>query len=203
MNKFKNHTGKAVPIYQPNIDTDQIVPKKFLLRIQRAGFGEALFYEWRFESDGTPKNDFVLNNPKFENSSILLAGKNFGCGSSREHAPWALEDYGFKVIIASAFADIFYNNCFKIGLLPIVLDEEKIAELVKRANEYEDYEISVDLESQTISDSFGFNEKFEVDSFRKHCLINGLDDIGLTLQNEKEIAHYEQSRPSWAVSIES
>lgn len=203
MNKFKNHTGKAVPIYQPNIDTDQIVPKKFLLRIQRAGFGEALFYEWRFESDGTPKNDFVLNNPKFENSSILLAGKNFGCGSSREHAPWALEDYGFKVIIASAFADIFYNNCFKIGLLPIVLDEEKIAELVKRANEYEDYEISVDLESQTISDSFGFNEKFEVDSFRKHCLINGLDDIGLTLQNEKEIAHYEQSRPSWAASIES
>jgi 3-isopropylmalate/(R)-2-methylmalate dehydratase small subunit len=201
MNKFINHTGKAVPIYQPNIDTDQIVPKKFLLRISRSGFAEALFAEWRILPNGEPNPDFILNNPKFENSSILLAGKNFGCGSSREHAPWALEDYGFKIIIASAFADIFYNNCFKIGLLPIILDEEKVVELVKRANQYEDYEISIDLGNQTVSDLFNFNEKFEVDSFRKHCLINGLDDIGLTLQNESAITDYEKNRHSWTVSI--
>ncbi len=201
MNKFTNHIGKAVPIYQPNIDTDQIVPKKFLLRIQRAGFGEALFYEWRILPNGEPNPDFILNNPKFENSSILLAGKNFGCGSSREHAPWALEDYGFKVIIASAFADIFYNNCFKVGLLPIVLDEAKVAELVKKSESLKDYSLTIDLENQTVSDDQGFSSKFEVDSFRKFCLINGLDDIGLTLQNESIITEFEKSRPNFSVSI--
>ncbi len=201
MNKFITHSGKVVPIYQPNIDTDQIVPKKFLLRIQRAGFGEALFYEWRYEPDGTPKTDFALNQPRYEGSSVLLAGKNFGCGSSREHAPWALEDFGFKVIIASAFADIFYNNCFKIGLLPIVLDEENVAELVKKSETLEDYSLTIDLENQTVSDEHGFTSNFQIDAFRKFCLINGLDDIGLTLQSESKITEFEKSRPSFSVSI--
>ena len=201
MNKFTKHRGKPVAIYQPNIDTDQIVPKKFLLRIQRAGFGEALFSEWRFEPDGTPKSEFVLNQPRYENASILLAGKNFGCGSSREHAPWALEDFGFKVIIASAFADIFYNNCFKIGLLPIVLDEENVAELVKKSETIDDYQLTVDLDKQTVSDNLGFSSTFEVEEFRKFCLINGLDDIGLTLQSESKITEFEKTRENQRVVV--
>lgn len=201
MEKFVTHHGKAVAIYQPNIDTDQIVPKKFLLRISRAGFAEALFADRRFEQDGTPKNDFVLNQPRYEGSSILLAGKNFGCGSSREHAPWALEDFGFKVIIASAFADIFYNNCFKIGLLPIVLDEEKVAELVKKSETLEDYSLTIDLENQTVSDEHGFTSNFQIDEFRKFCLINGLDDISLTLQSESKITEFEKSRLNWTVVV--
>jgi 3-isopropylmalate/(R)-2-methylmalate dehydratase small subunit len=201
MNKFIKHTGKPVAIYQPNIDTDQIVPKKFLLWIQRAGFAEALFADRRFESDGTPKSEFVLNQPRYNGASILLTGKNFGCGSSREHAPWALEDFGFKVIIASAFADIFYNNCFKIGLLPIVLDEKSIAELVKKSETVEDYSLTIDLENQTVSDEHGFSLNFQVDEFRKFCLINGLDDISLTLQNESKITEFESSRPNWSVAI--
>lgn len=201
MNKFINHKGKAVAIYQPNIDTDQIVPKKFLLRISRTGFAEALFYEWRYEPDGTPKSDFVLNQLRYEGASVLLAGKNFGCGSSREHAPWALEDFGFKVIIASAFADIFYNNCFKIGLLPIVLDEVQVAKLVKKSETVNDYSLTVDLENQIVSDNHGFTSNFQIDEFRKFCLINGLDDIGLTLQNESKITEFEKSRPDWSVTI--
>jgi 3-isopropylmalate/(R)-2-methylmalate dehydratase small subunit len=197
MNKFITHTGLAVPLYQANIDTDQIVPKKFLLRVERAGFGEALFYDWRYDSDGTPKENFVLNNQKFDGGSILLAGKNFGCGSSREHAPWALEDYGFRVVIASAFADIFYNNCFKIGLLPIILPEEKVAELVAQAETLENYQITVDLENQKVTDGQRFEESFSLDEFRKYCLINGLDDIGLTLQHADKISAFEQTRPSW------
>lgn len=198
MQKFTTHIGLAVPLYQANIDTDQIVPKKFLLRVERAGFGEALFYDWRFNSEGTPKEDFVLNNPKYQGGSILLAGKNFGCGSSREHAPWALEDFGFRVIIASAFADIFYNNCFKIGLLPIILDEEQVAELVNNAETLENYQITVDLENQKVTDSQGFESDFAVDEFRKYCLINGLDDIGLTLQHADKISIFENTRPNWA-----
>ena len=198
MNKFTAHTGIPVPLYQANIDTDQIVPKKFLLRVARAGFGEALFYDWRVSSDGTPNPDFVLNNPKYDGGSILLAGKNFGCGSSREHAPWALDDYGFRIVIASAFADIFYNNCFKIGLLPIILEEEKVAELVEKAESLENYQITVDLENQKVTDSKGFDESFAVDEFRKYCLINGLDDIGLTLQHADKISEFEKLRPSWA-----
>ncbi len=196
MKKFITHTGKTVPLYQDNIDTDQIVPKKFLLRVARTGFGEALFYDWRFNSDGTPK-DFVLNNPKYANGSILLAGKNFGCGSSREHAPWALEDFGFRVIIASAFADIFYNNCFKIGLLPIILGEQQVAELVKKTETRENYQITVDLERQKVFDTEDVEAEFSLDEFRKYCLINGLDDIGLTLQQAEKIARYEKSRPTW------
>lgn len=198
MNKFTTHTGLAVPLYQANIDTDQIIPKQFLKSIKRTGFGANLFNDWRFNADGTPNEDFVLNKPKFEGGSILLAGKNFGCGSSREHAPWALEDYGFRVVIASAFADIFYNNCFKIGLLPIILDEEKVAELVKKSENLEDYHLTIDLETQKIMDEFGFESGFAVDEFRKFCLINGLDDIGLTLQHADKITVYESNRPGWS-----
>jgi 3-isopropylmalate/(R)-2-methylmalate dehydratase small subunit len=193
MKKFILHTGKAVPLFQANIDTDQIVPKKFLLRVERAGFREALFYDWRVLSDGSPNPDFVLNNQKYQNGSILLAGKNFGCGSSREHAPWALDDYGFRVIIAPAFADIFYNNCFKIGLLPIILEEEKVAELVQKAEAQENFQITVDLENQKVIDNQDFESSFAVDEFRKYCLINGLDDIGLTLQLADKIYDYEQT----------
>lgn len=198
MKKFTTHNGKAVPLYQANIDTDQIIPKQFLKSIKRTGFGANLFNDWRFNADGTPNEDFVLNNPKFEGGSILLAGKNFGCGSSREHAPWALEDYGFRIVIASAFADIFYNNCFKIGLLPIILPEEKVAELVKKSETLEDFQLTVDLENQKITDEYGFETGFSVDEFRKYCLINGLDDIGLTLQHADKISTYEKTRPIWA-----
>lgn len=197
MNKFTTHTGLAVPLYQANIDTDQIIPKQFLKSIKRTGFGANLFNDWRFNPDGTPNEEFVLNNPKFAGSSILLAGRNFGCGSSREHAPWALEDYGFRVVIASAFADIFYNNCFKVGLLPIILPEDKVAELVKKSETLEDFQLNIDLESQMITDEYGFETSFSVDEFRKYCLLNGLDDIGLTLQNADKISAYEKTRPSW------
>ncbi|HRH46119.1 MAG TPA: 3-isopropylmalate dehydratase small subunit [Pyrinomonadaceae bacterium] len=198
MNKFTTHTGLAVPLYQANIDTDQIIPKQFLKSIKRTGFGANLFNDWRFNADGTPNEDFVLNKPKFEGGSILLAGKNFGCGSSREHAPWALEDYGFRVVISSAFADIFYNNCFKIGLLPIILPEEQVAELVKKSENLEDYHLTIDLENQKITDEQGFETAFGVDEFRKFCLINGLDDIGLTLQHADKITVYESNRPGWS-----
>jgi 3-isopropylmalate/(R)-2-methylmalate dehydratase small subunit len=200
MDKFTKHKGIAVPYYVQNVDTDQIIPKQFLLRIERKGFGEALFFDQRFLNDGTLNPDFPFNFPKFEGASILLAGKNFGCGSSREHAPWALEDFGFRVVIASAFADIFYNNCFKIGLLPVILDENIVAELVKKSETLEDYELNVDLESMTISDEYGFSYGFAVEEFRRHCLINGLDDIGLTLQNEAKISEFEKVRNCWQVS---
>ena len=191
MNKFKQHTGKTAPLYQPNIDTDQIIPKQFLKRIERTGYGEFLFYDWRFNSDGTLNNDFVLNNPKYKNASVLLAGANFGCGSSREHAPWSLTDYGFQVVIAPSFADIFYNNSLKNGLLPVALSEAKVAELTEKSQNQEVYELTIDLENQTVSDKQGFEAGFEIDEFRKYCLLNGLDDIGLTLQNEAKISEYE------------
>ena len=180
MNKFIKHTGLAAPLYQPNIDTDQIIPKQFLKRIERTGYGEFLFFDWRFKADGTPSGDFVLNDPKYKNASILLAGANFGCGSSREHAPWSLEDYGFRAVIAPGFADIFYNNSLKNGFLPVVLSEEKVAELVEKTQAQENYELTIDLESQTVSDNQGFQAGFEIDEFRKYCMLNGLDDIGLT-----------------------
>jgi 3-isopropylmalate/(R)-2-methylmalate dehydratase small subunit len=192
MNKFTTHTGKTVALYQPNIDTDQIIPKQFLKRIERTGYGEFLFYDWRFNADGTLKSDFVLNQPQYKDASVLIAGANFGCGSSREHAPWSLEDYGFRVVIASAFADIFYNNCFKTGILPVVLDEETVAKLAEKSKE--NYKLTVDLENQIITDNKGFKTSFEIDAFRRHCLLNGLDDIGLTLQNESKISEYETSR---------
>jgi 3-isopropylmalate/(R)-2-methylmalate dehydratase small subunit len=192
MNKFTTHTGKTVALYQPNIDTDQIIPKQFLKRIERTGYGEFLFYDWRFNADGIAKSDFVLNDPQYKDASILIAGANFGCGSSREHAPWSLTDYGFHVVVAPSFADIFYNNSLKTGLLPIVLSEEKVAELVEKSDG--SYEFTVNLENQTVTDNKGFEASFEIDAFRRHCLLNGLDDIGLTLQNEAKISEFEQHR---------
>jgi 3-isopropylmalate/(R)-2-methylmalate dehydratase small subunit len=190
---FTVHSGKSVVIDRSNIDTDQIIPKQFLKRIERSGYGEFLFYDWRFNSDGTQNGDFVLNDPRFRRASILIAGANFGCGSSREHAPWSLYDFGFRCVIAPSFADIFYNNSLKNGLLPIALDEASVAELAKRSDQT-DYQLTIDLKDQTVSDDQGFIASFEIDGFRKYCLINGLDDIGLTLLHENKITEYEENR---------
>ena len=179
-----------------NVDTDQIIPKQFLKRIERTGFEDFLFFDWRYEADGTTPNPaFELNNPKLAGAQVLVTGKNFGCGSSREHAPWALEQYGFRSIIAPSFADIFYNNCFKNGMLPIVLPEEQVYDLLGRLQADLGAEVTVDLESYTITGPGGFTATFTVDDFRRHCLLNGLDDIGLTLQNEADITAFEETHP--------
>lgn len=191
MQKFTTHTGLVAPLFQANIDTDQIIPKQFLKSILRTGFGANLFNDWRFLHDGTPNPEFVLNQPRYKNASILPAGKNFGCGSSREHAPWALAEYGFRVIIAPSFADIFYNNSLKNGLLPIALVEEKVAEIVRLTIENENYELTIDLENQIVTDTQNFREAFSIDKFSRYRLLNGLDDIALTLQHESKIKTYE------------
>ncbi len=194
MNPFRSHTGLVVPLDRPNVDTDQIIPKQFLKRVERTGFGEFLFYDWRFRPDGRLDESFPLNAPRYQGASILVTGKNFGCGSSREHAPWSLADYGFRAIIASSFADIFANNCQKNGLLPVVLDDAKVQELMRRAKQIEDYRATVDLERKTVSDAHGFAAAFEIDDFQRYCLLEGLDDIGLTLAHEAEISAYESRR---------
>ena len=194
MKKFDKHTGLVVPLDRANVDTDQIIPKQFLKRIERTGFGEFLFYDWRYLPDGGPNPSFVLNEPRYKGASILVADKNFGCGSSREHAPWALLDFGFRSIIAPSFADIFANNCMKNGLVPVVLPEAEVAELVRRAQEVEDYRLTVDLERRAVRDEMGFAASFEIDDFRRYCLLEGLDDIGLTLRYEPQIAAYEGQR---------
>jgi 3-isopropylmalate/(R)-2-methylmalate dehydratase small subunit len=176
-----------------NVDTDQIIPKQFLKRIERTGFGQFLFFDWRFHDDGAPNPDFELNQPEVAGASILLARRNFGCGSSREHAPWALGDYGFRVLIAPSFADIFYNNCFKNGMLPIRLDEQVVEDLFRRAARH-GYRLTVDLENGTLTDDAGLPLTFEVEQFRRHCLLNGLDDIGLTLAHEDKITAYEAAQ---------
>jgi 3-isopropylmalate/(R)-2-methylmalate dehydratase small subunit len=176
-----------------NVDTDQIIPKQFLKRIERTGFGQFLFFDWRYLDDGASNAQFELNFPQYAGATVLVARKNFGCGSSREHAPWALEDYGFRAIIAPSFADIFYNNCFKNGLLPIRLSESDVDDLFRRAAAHAGYQLTIDLTAQAITDRFGFSRHFEVDSFRRHCLLNGLDDIGLTLAHESKITAYEQA----------
>lgn len=191
MNKFETHLGHAIPLDRSNVDTDQIIPKQFLKRIERSGYGEFLFYDWRVDSSGNKIDDFVFNDKRYKGASILIAGANFGCGSSREHAPWSILDHGIRVVIAPSFADIFYNNSLKNGLLPIVLSEAEVAELAKRASE-PPYEIVVDLENQTVTDNAGFSARFEIDPFKKHCLLNALDDIALTLQNEAKITAFEQ-----------
>ena len=191
MTPFTKHTGTVAALDRANVDTDQIIPKQFLKRIERTGFGQFLFFDWRLREDGSPNPDFELNRPEAEGASILLARRNFGCGSSREHAPWALADYGFRVIIAPSFADIFYNNCFKNGMLPIPLAESQVDELFARAAAHGRYEIQVDLETCHIRDEHGLEIPFEVDEFRRHCLLCGLDDIGLTLEHEDKIAAYE------------
>mgnify|MGYP000883485814 CR=1 FL=1 len=191
MKPFIKLTGKVVAMDRANVDTDQIIPKQFLKRIERTGFGEFLFWDWRRKADGTEDPAFELNKPELKGAPILLARRNFGCGSSREHAPWALEDYGFRSVVAPSFADIFYNNCFKNGMLPIRLSEEQVDDLFSRAAKHPGYRLTVDLESQTIVDDFGLKLAFEVDPFRRHCLLNGLDDIGLTLAHVDKIAAYE------------
>jgi 3-isopropylmalate/(R)-2-methylmalate dehydratase small subunit len=193
MQKFTKHTGRTVALYQPNIDTDQIIPKQFLKRIERTGYGEFLFYDWRFRSDGTPNEEFALNQPSRKGASVLIAGANFGCGSSREHAPWSLTDFGFSVVIAPSFADIFHNNSLKNGLLPVTLSEELVATLARRSDESSEYELTVDLESQELSDETGVIAAFEIDSFRRYCMLNGLDDIGLTLRQESKIGEFESA----------
>ena len=193
MKAFTTHTGLVVAMDRANVDTDQIIPKQFLKRIERTGFGEFLFWDWAQRDDGSPNPDFELNQPAAKGASVLLARRNFGCGSSREHAPWALEDHGFRVLIASSFADIFYNNCFKNGMLPIRLSEQHLDELFSRAAQYPPYELTADLQSCTLSDARGFTTNFEVEPFRRHCLLNGLDDIGLTLEHADKIVAYETS----------
>ena len=203
MEKFIREDGLVAPLDRANVDTDQIIPKQFLKSILRSGFGPNLFDEWRYLDEGQPgqddskrplNKDFVLNQPRYQGASILLARRNFGCGSSREHAPWALLDYGFRAIIAPSFADIFFNNCFKNGVLPIVVSEEVADELFKAVAANEGYRLTVDLAEQKIIRPDGKAIDFEIDAFRKHCLLNGLDDIGLTLQDADAIREYEKAR---------
>lgn len=203
MDKFTVLRGIVAPMDRPNIDTDAIIPKQFLKSIKRSGFGPNLFDEWRYLDHGEPGMDngkrplnpeFVLNQPRYQGSQILLARENFGCGSSREHAPWALLDYGFRCIIAPSYADIFYNNCFKNGILPIVLGDDVVDRLFSELAETEGYQLVVDLPAQTVTTPSGESYAFDVDAFRKHCLLNGLDDIGLTLQHVDDIKGYEARR---------
>jgi len=198
MKAFTKHTGLVVAMDRANVDTDQIIPKQFLKRIERTGFGEFLFWDWSQLDDGSPNPDFELNKPEAKGASVLLARRNFGCGSSREHAPWALEDFGFRVILAPSFADIFYNNCFKNGMLPVQLSEQQIDELFQRAAQHAGYELTADLEACTLSDTHGFSTSIEVQPFRRHCLLNGLDDIGLTLEHEEKISDYEAAHVGYS-----
>lgn len=201
MQPFTVLTGIAAPLDRANVDTDQIIPKQFLKRIERTGFGQFLFYDWRFEADGiTPNPEFELNHPALQGANILVTARNFGSGSSREHAPWALDDYGFKCIIAPSFADIFYNNCFQNGILPVVLPEETVAILIGMLQNHLGTQLTVDLPNQRIWGEH-FEAFFEIDQNRKHRLINGLDDIGITLQVESDITAFEKTRPSFKPSL--
>ena len=193
MEPFTKLTGVAMPLDRVNVDTDQIIPAVHLKRIERTGYGQFLFGPWRFDANGKPNPDFILNHPSIQNPRFLVAGRNFGCGSSREHAPWALEDYGFRCIIASSFADIFFNNCFQNGLLPVTLPEEQVSALMDKLKQSPGATLSVDLEKQRLwSDDNELVFSFEVDPFRKRCLLDGLDEIGLTLLHEEKISAYEQ-----------
>tara|TARA_Y100001935_G_C17255370_1_gene483326 strand:- start:696 stop:1301 length:606 start_codon:yes stop_codon:yes gene_type:complete len=192
MDKFKNLTAVAASLPEINIDTDKIIPKQYLKTIERTGLGKGLFSELRYNDDGTENKNFVLNKPQYKNAKILVAGDNFGCGSSREHAPWALLDYGIKVVISTSFADIFYNNCFKNGMLPIVLDEKEVSMLMEETERGSNATLTIDLENQEITTSDGDKINFKIDKFLKHCLLNGLDDIALTLEKNKDIESYEQ-----------
>ncbi len=207
MNKFTLHTGIAAPLDRANIDTDMIIPKQFLKSIKRSGFGKNLFDELRYLDEGQPdeectgrplNEDFVLNKARYQGASVLLARENFGCGSSREHAPWALEDFGIRSVIAPSFAEIFYNNCFKNGLLPIVLSDAQVDQLFTEVEASEGYQLTINLEKQVVVTPSGEEIAFDIDGFRKHCLLNGLDDIGLTLQHADEIKAYEAKRKAEA-----
>lgn len=193
MEAFKKHTGLVGPVDRVNVDTDAIIPKQFLKRIERTGFGQFLFFEWRFTPEGAVIPEFSLNQPRYQGASVLISRANFGCGSSREHAPWAIQDFGFKVIIAPSYADIFYNNCFKNGILPIKLSEEQVEELFQRTAKNEGYKLTVDLENNKITDDQGLHIDFELDEHRRQFLLQGLDDIGLTLKHEAKITAYEEA----------
>jgi 3-isopropylmalate/(R)-2-methylmalate dehydratase small subunit len=196
MKPFRVHKGRVAPLDRVNVDTDQIIPKQFLKRVERTGFGEFLFFDWRRSQDGKADTSFVLDHPRYRDASILIAGKNFGCGSSREHAVWALSDFGFRAVIAPSFADIFANNSTKNGFLTVTLHEDEVAELTRRAQEKNDYHLTVDLEQCKVHDDHGFSASFPMDEFVRHCLLEGLDDIGLTLQHEPKIAAYEAEHPN-------
>jgi 3-isopropylmalate/(R)-2-methylmalate dehydratase small subunit len=193
---FTVHRGRVAPLDRVNVDTDQIIPKQFLKRIEKTGFGQFVFYDWRFGADGTKNADFVLHEPRYEGASILVAGRNFGCGSSREHAVWALADFGFRAVVSSSFADIFANNSTKNGFLTVRLTEDEVATVMQRAQQIDDYELTIDLEKCEVRDEQKFRASFPMDAFVRHCLLNGLDDIGLTLQHEAEIVAYEAEHPA-------
>ena len=195
MEPFRMLNGGVAPLNRVNVDTDQIIPKQFLKRVERTGFGQFLFNDWRYSEDGSENPDFVLNRQTYKDATILVSGRNFGCGSSREHAPWALQDFGIRCIIAPSFADIFFGNCFQNGILPVVLPEEVVNQIIDNSEKDPDYKITIDLESQKVWD---INEEvvadFDIEPFRRHCLLNGLDDIGLTLEDEGDISQFESSR---------
>ncbi|WP_112180674.1 MULTISPECIES: 3-isopropylmalate dehydratase small subunit [Paraliobacillus] len=192
MEPIRKHNGLVYPLNRANVDTDQIIPKQFLKRISRLGFGEFLFYNWRYDEKDQPRPDFSLNQPKYANASILVAGDNFGCGSSREHAPWALQDFGFRVIIASSFADIFYNNCTKNGILPVRLTDQEAQQLIENA-QAKDYDITVDLESKKVYDSEGFEADFDISPYQREMLLNGWDEIAVTLTQADKIDKFESN----------
>ncbi|WP_239614262.1 3-isopropylmalate dehydratase small subunit [Cohnella mopanensis] len=198
MEAFVKLNGLVAPVDRVNVDTDAIIPKQFLKRIERSGFGQFLFFEWRWDEQGNVIPEFNLNKPRYQGASVLISRANFGCGSSREHAPWAIMDYGFRCIIAPSFADIFYNNCFKNGILPIKLSEEQVDDLFKRTEAKEGYTLNVDLENKVITDNDGLNIAFDLDEHRRQFLLQGLDDIGLTLQHESAITAYETKRAAAA-----
>ncbi|KQO17332.1 3-isopropylmalate dehydratase small subunit [Paenibacillus sp. Leaf72] len=194
MEPFKQFTGIVAPVDRVNVDTDAIIPKQFLKRIERSGFGQFLFFEWRFHENGEVNVDFEPNKPRYQGASVLISRANFGCGSSREHAPWAILDYGYKVVIAPSYADIFYNNCFKNGILPLKLSEEQVEDLFQRTAKHDGYKLNVDLENNRLTDDYGLEINFELDEHRRQFLLQGLDDIGLTLMHEDKITAYEQKR---------
>lgn len=197
MDAFTRHTGIVAPLDRVDVDTDQIIPKQFLKSIARTGFEAGLFFDWRFRPDGSPNPDFVLNKPEYRGASVLVSGRNFGSGSSREHAPWALQQYGFRAVIAPSFADIFRNNCYQNGLLPVVLPEAVVRQLLDRASASPGYRVSIDLEHQTVADERDTLASFDIDPAVKHRLLNGLDDIGLTLRHASDIAEFEERRPAY------
>lgn len=203
MQPFTKHTGLVAPMDRVNVDTDQMVPKQFLKLQTREGYGRVLFYDWRYLPGEKPNPDFPLNFPRYRGASILLARANFGCGSSREHAPWAIHDYGFRVVIAPSYADIFYNNSFKNGILLITLSDAQVDDLFKRLEQNEGYRLTADLENQVLTDDRGLKISFEIDAFRKKCLLKGLDDIGLTLEHANDIAAFEKAHPLAATMYEA
>jgi 3-isopropylmalate/(R)-2-methylmalate dehydratase small subunit len=195
MQPFESFTGMVAPLDRANVDTDQIIPKQFLKAVVRAGMGKGLFIDWKRNPDGSENKDFALNKPRFQGASILVARKNFGCGSSREHAVWALHDAGFRAVISSEFADIFHNNCLKNGFLPVTLTADEVEHIFRATGDYEAYRLAIDLEQQTVSDDFGWTAHFEIEPFDKKCLLEGLDDIALTLAHKDRIVAYEKGHP--------